>query len=105
MSEVPRVSVDELTQAALAGVIRALDERDSDPSRTMSEVPRVSVDELTQAALAGVIRALDERASDPNRSLSIPGLGLTTVGIAFNWGEPWRESQSEGSAPPPADGG
>ncbi len=101
MSEVPRVSVDELTQAALAGAIRALDERNSDPSRTTSEVPRVSVDELTQAALAGVIRALEERASDPNRSFSIPGLGLTTVGIAFNW----RESQSEGSAPPPADGG
>lgn len=85
MSERPRVTADELTQAALTGAMRALDEQNSDPSGAMSERSRVTVDELTQAALAGAIRALDERNSDPNRSSSFPDLGLTTVGIAFHF--------------------
>ena len=33
MNEEPRVTVDELTQAALSGAIRALEERNSDSSR------------------------------------------------------------------------
>jgi hypothetical protein len=98
MSEGPRVTVDEATQAALSGAIRAMEERNSDLDRSGSEGPRVTVNELTQAALSGAIRALEERNSDRGM---FPAL---TLGIVVNLQE-WDGPQSTEHPPPHAPEG